>query len=237
MARVDQFDPYSPVRSVDAELGRQKKWKPKRPWGTGCAGIVALALVALLSAASVAVAKTGLVEIPVLTNAFYEAPKPVREVSTLLGYSSSDILSTLTARAQYSPVTGTIHTFVVEEEFSTLLSNALKEADGLPFEVRRFQVAVERKHMELFVIAATDARDVGVVIDVVPRVVGGQLDLEIERVQVGALQAPQFLVRSLLAIVDRFLVQSVNASLVEVGQLTKIQLEEGRFTLYLKPLQ
>jgi hypothetical protein len=182
------------------------------------------------------VTKVGLLQIPLLSQAVYHPSGPVRDVQPLSGYTPTDVLATLGARAQRNPVSGQVSTVVSEEELTTLVAKGLHDAErqgGVT--LSHVQVAISADWLEFSATVSSHGKDVPVVVRAKPVVKDHALAVDIDRLALGSLEVPQLVTSFFIATVGDSALRSLNTSLAEIGTLQHITLQEGKMEVFLSP--
>lgn len=221
-----------------AAPSRQPPTRSSRPfWGCGgCALAFLLACSFAVFAALWIVAKVGVLRVPLLSEAVYHPSGPVREVRQLSGYSPTDILATLAARAQRNPASGQISTVISEEELTTIVAKGLRDAEqqgGVA--LSDVQVAISADWLEFSATTSSDGKNVPVVVRATPTVRDHALSVVIDRLAFGALDVPRFVTSAVVATFGDAALRSLNAALAGVGTLQRISLQEGKMEVFLSP--
>lgn len=202
----------------------------------GCGGLVLAALVIIGAAVAVAVARTGIVSVPVATDLLYRPATPVREVLPLAGYSEADIIAGVAARTVVNRASGTVTVSFTETELTTIASRALASAEkDLPFPIERAQVAIGADAIEVFALLPRDGRDVPLIVALSPELSDGRLHLRAERVVVGSLPVPKVLATVLTDIVEHTALGNVQRTIADIGTLDAIRLREGKLEVTIRP--
>lgn len=195
--------------------------------------LIVLSLVGL--ALLFVVAKTGLVEIPVLSALAYELPQPSRIVNP--GTSIEEELQTqLVAALQSKLQNGTISDANVTLIFSeATLTAALRQAIGQGaesiFVKDASQVALLKNGQAEFYLPLVQKADRAVLlVRVAPSVKEGSLALAVTQAQIGQLSFPGFTRSIIQWPLDKLVVQ-VNEWLKNYASVESITMQEGSVSL------
>lgn len=219
-------------REIMSEIRRDERHR--RTWGCLRWMLVKLGLfLVTLLIVAVGIAKTGLYEIPVLTNWLYQAGEPTRVVQPLMGYDDEQVMQGAMARAEYNGSTGLFSVNLTEKELSTLATGAVGvKDDNFDFTIKSAQMAVMEQGIEVFTVLSRPERDVTVKILVDPLVKDGKIVLDAKELQVGSLNMPSFLVSSVSKLISGQFMDSLATGL---GELQDVQTKEGELTIIFKP--
>ncbi|MBI4457465.1 hypothetical protein HY633_00690 [Candidatus Uhrbacteria bacterium] len=184
-----------------------------------------------------ALAKSGFVDVPVLSKRQYRAPEPVRDVIPLAGTKASDLSTILAAKAKYDPRAGTIKLAMTEVELTTLLSQALlsdESENNLP--IKDVQIAIEKDFIEVFAVFERENGEAAARARFVPfATAAGKIDVEIKEIMLGSLSLPQNLARGLFTFVAKGPLDNVKNGLAEVGSIQDISLDSQGLKVELRP--
>ena len=238
MTRVEFHNTVDPTE-IRKEVHKQSRHRSGGSGSCGCGGCISLLILGFLGIiffGVVIVAKTGLWEVPLLTERLYSSVEPVREVHPLGGYTNTDILQVIGLRAQYNPVSGQVSSFMIEEELTTLAVRGIEElGDDVPFEIKNVQLAIERGFIEVNFSTPTKKRDVVIQFNMIPEAKNGKFGLLIEEIIIGGVTVPDFLGKTMVGIISNTVIKSMNASLSDIGTLSNIKLKKGVMDVYLNP--
>ncbi len=214
-------------KEIVAEMKHDVRRKKVVRW-LGCLGLL-LALVAVpVIFVAVMLAKTGLVEVPLLTSWLYRPNYPARQVLPLVGSSASEILLAQATRPKVNPNFGTFTISFTEAQLTTIAKEGLAAAgDSLPLPIKSLQIAVDDDVIELYGISPRDGRDVTITARIVPSVDGGELKIAVKELKIGALDVPESASQLLTPLLDRSLGQTLASSIGQVGQLVGITFDKG----------
>jgi hypothetical protein len=181
-------------------------------------------------------AKTGFVEIPVLTAWLYEPAAPLRTVASS-GTSAEVIMLNVASRSKYEPSSGLLNATIKENELTALAVASMRNANAadLPFEMSGVQIAVDPDLVEVFAVAPRGSREATVLIRFIPRVVGRSVELELKELRLGAAKVPHRLAQSLASVISRFVSDSISKEFGSVGAITAVKAESGTLRVTLIP--
>lgn len=183
------------------------------------------------------IAKTGFVEVPVLTGWLYEPAKPVRVVTPVSVASTDILLKNVGARARYEPLTNLLTLPIKESELTSLAIDSLKRAPAgtLPFAVKDLQVAVLPDKVEIFAVVPREKRDATLLVRLAPRVTDGTLNLELQELQLGDTHVPNALAQPIISSAAKLLTDALTKSLADSGRLADVVAEAGELRFVLSP--
>lgn len=205
----------------------------------GCLTIklIIVAIPLLLLAAMVA--KTGLYDIPLMTQWLYAETEPTREVAPIVGYTSEQLVERAMARAEYEPSVGVFRIELSENELTRLAQSGLQNSGNAALEeIRDFQLLVDEANgIELFFRILRPERDVPVKSVFQPAVSpeSGELVLEISSLEVGALSVPSFGVELLSDMMATQLARALAFDDGGLGELQAVGLVENSLYMEFKP--
>ena len=212
---------------VRDELKREEKIRRRRHC-LGCLTVYAIVLGVPFVFGAVTVARTGLYDVPLLTGWLYEPKTVEREVNPLIGRGSDVVWREVAASGKYHLETGQADLSMTEVELTTIIAESIAMTEGLPFEVERPQVAVDRDGLELYFVTPRGDRQVPVIIDLVPKIKGGVLSFEIERMTLGGAELPSLLSSSFAKLVNNVLGRQFSDNLPDGMVLRKVETTSDR---------
>ncbi len=221
-------------QEVRAELKRENRVKVLR----GCAiNLLLFALIVLLPAyfLASAVAKTGLVEVPLLTSWQYHPAEYTRRVVPLVGSTSEQILKSVAAKASFDVTTGDIALPITEDQLTSLVAAGLRDAgDALPFKISSIQAAILPGEIEIYAVIPRPARFVTAVIRFGLAVNQGQVEVQAKQLLIGAFEAPKSLADLVTPTLSKGINDLLSQSAGGMGEITAINLEDGRMFIKLR---
>lgn len=234
MTRIDNVASLPDRDALKKEIRQEIRGEERRKKLAGCGGCLALvvmAIVAPLLLVASFLAKTGFVEVPVLTHALYRPSAPVHEVTPFAGETADQVMMVLPNKVTYDVAAAQLRLPVTEQEITTVLQRvATAKPSQLPFTVSRMQLAIEPDMVELFAVSPQHGRDVTVRISFVPRIKDGELEIVSPKVMLGNQSMPQFLARPFFEYFSRSLVDQLHSGMYSVGRPVQIVLSKGSMT-------
>lgn len=231
MTRIDAISSQE-REELKKEIKQEIRHEEFRKKLMGCGGCLALALV-ILGVPTLYVlaqlAKTGFVDVPVLSRAAYKPLAPTRVVQPLYGTKPEDVYKVIATKVKYEPQSGFAKLPVTEAEITTVVLGAIANApkEALPFPVRGAQVAIDEESIELFVISPQKNRDATVRIRFRPYVKGGELRAEVHEVSLGSLTLPKKVGEFAFNAFGSVVVGATAEALDDLGTLVNIELDPG----------
>ena len=204
--------------------------------GLGCF-LLALLLVAVpVLYVSSLLARTGLVEVPLMTSWLYRSSEPVRTVVPLAGSKTSEILIAEATRAKYDRNFGTFKISLSEAQLTTIAQEGLAVAGNtLPLEIDTVQIAVDNDAVELFVTSPRNGRDVTIRLRFMPTVDGGEIKITPKELRIGALEIPPGVSSALVPLLDRAIGKTLTEGISNIGQVVAIQTEKRVISFQIVP--
>lgn len=186
---------------------------------------IAIAILVLLF---IAVLLTGVWHVPVASTIVYHEPKPVREVGNAV--FSATLFQMQTEEKISDASFGTIQIELSEEQLNALFQDIIASSDSFPFLFS--QVAIEDSFIEFFGTVKSRPQ---VIIrgHLIPFIEGDNLRFRIEKISVGQLPIPRWLVPS--SIFDAF-TPSLVSGILDVASIQSVQLSERHMILFLHSL-
>jgi hypothetical protein len=202
----------------------------------GCLFLVILAVTVPTAIVSVQLAKTGLVDIPLLTSRFYKPTEPSREVRPLVGSKSSDILLASASRAKPTLTLGFVTLSFTEAELTTLAKDGIAASgNNLPAPLKSIQVAVDQDAVEIFAVTPQHGRDVTVRARFLPWVDAGQMKITPKELVIGGLSVPPSLSGALTLVLNKSLGEVLTSTISQIGHLVAVELDKGVLRLQIVP--
>lgn len=232
-----QVDRDALKKEIKSELRAEAARRKVAGYGT-CAVLALVALlVPVLLVASV-MAKTGLVNVPLLTSRLYKPSSPTRTVVPLVGYGPQDVMSAAMAGAAYNMEVNEVKVEIDEQQLTTLVAHDITAAQGpggAPFTIASPQIVITPQDMEFFGYAVRGERKGTVLLRFVPHLKNGALTLAPTEMRLGALTVPNFLASMVLDRLSSSLNGGLRQSLQTLGSLSSIQLGDGKVTVGITP--
>ncbi|MBI5621949.1 hypothetical protein HY933_03750 [Candidatus Falkowbacteria bacterium] len=187
---VDPAELRSAIKEEARKLRPQKQIIRKRPL-FGCFNCLVLALIVmafLLAGVLSAVAKSGVLTVPLFSDWLYTEPQPLHPVAatnTDLDALQRDVLRTL-AQTQSTTVV------FYETELTALLQQALTAAEQsqVPLTITDGQIAIASDRAEVWLRVSRPVAGV-LTMAFVPRIQNQQLFLEVKELKLGQLSLPR----------------------------------------------
>ncbi len=198
--------------------------------------IMVALLVAPFVVTGVIVAKTGLVQVPVLSALLYDPVMPSRTVTPLVGSTPEAVLNAAVTRAEYNSNFGTLKLYLTEKELTTVLNSAIsnEEVTDTPLPLKSGQAILTDGQIEIYVLTERDdGRSVPILMNVSPDVQNGRLVTTQSEITIGSLKVPNFAAHSLVQSMTSGLSNAINDALSEGGQLEMIKVTDGRVEIIL----
>ncbi len=236
MTRIDNVSSLQDREALKKEIRHEIRGEERRKKLAGFGGCVLLLAVFVGVPAFMAalfLAKTGFVDVPLLSNAFYRPSAPVRDVVPLKGMTADQVMKELEIKAMrgYDPLTSRLSLPVGEQELTTVMQDAVALSPGsLPFSVNRLQAVIEPDVVEIYAVTPQHGRDVTVRMSFKPEVHGGILTVVAPNVVLGNQAVPKMLAQPLFNFVAKSLMDKLGSSLGPVGTLSDIKLSGGVMT-------
>lgn len=239
MTRIEDpsLDPW--IKKVDekeklkdeirGEVVREMKTKKRKKFFT-CCFFELLIIILILGGLVAAVAKTGVITIPVFSKLFYDKPAPQRIVSISPDETKSfeeKIAEKLEQLKFKTPAAGENPEVALEftEEELTGFIKSVEADENSPF--AGSQVSVSPEGVELFG-ELKDLNRAFLTITLKPEVINNNFKISFQKIKLGNLSLPaslgNFLVDRLLK--DQF--DSAEKSIAEFGKLESIELFDGK---------
>jgi len=218
-------------QEVRAELRRENRARLIR----GCAINLLMFSIFIVAPAyylASIVAKTGLVEVPVLTDWQYHPAIYSRHVEPLVGSNTEQIMKSVAARAAFEPASSSISLSMSEEQLTTLAMAGLREAaSALPVKISSIQAAILPGSIEVYVVIPRPERFVTATVRFAPAMVEGKVDLQVQQVLVGSYELPKSLVDMFTPTLSKSINDLLAQSVGGAGEISDIILQDGRMTI------
>ena len=222
-------------KQLSAEIKREtKKGHPVLT----CLIVLVLAVVLVVGWAGSVVAKTGLVEVPVLTSMFYSVPEPVREVvpsQTFEEAMSDQLTELINERIQDiggADIDRSLSLDLEEDVLTASLQVLLANQDKY-FETTEIQLAVVAPdQVELFMPLADSELDSALTVSLVPLIdQEGMLDLSIQSLRVGNQKLPNWIVGLVMNRPLDLMVWQLNKNMSQYATWESVQVYDKVLTL------
>jgi len=202
---------------------KEKRWKRSR-LSTSCFIYLVITVVLVVFILAI-IAKTGIIEIPIISSYFYQKPQPTRVVIIDEADSLESILrQNISAISQGKEMVFEI----TEGQLTALLNEPLATDDDL--NIDQLQAVITPQNVEIFghLISPVDAY---LVLDVIPRVNDGRLDFDVADISLGSMPLPASLANFIIDKVLMSQIQDYNEDLKDFGTLSDIELSEGKLKI------
>ena len=206
------------LQEIKGDENRRGRWRC-----LGCSALFLCVILAPVIALSTVLAKTGLVNVPLLSRWFYRPESP-RRVVVANPSGGGEIDAMLRQRSTVNPQTKLVTVRLTEADLTALLQ---KKVVG--------QVVIDPDALEIFTSTRQNGREITVIAIFQPTVVDKKLMLNLRRVDVGDVVVPQFISRG---VIDGFLrneLATVETSVAGLGQLEQLQMSQGTLTVVFRP--
>lgn len=218
------------------EIKEEIRRDEKRRKLVNCIGCLTLKLVVLLAVVlftASLVAKTGLYEIPVLTNWLYHPSEPTRIVQPLIGYDGEQVMQNAMARAEYNGITSSFSISLSEQELTTIAAEAAEKSDNESgFAIKSVQMTVSTDGIELFAVSPRSERDVTIKSLFLPSISdNGKMIFDVKTLEIGALDIPGVLVSPVSRIISGQLSDTLSLTDGGLGELQEVRTEDKRLHL------
>lgn len=235
MARVEDKDDNKDTK-LREELKREVRKEMRRGqrrarWGPllGCLLGLVLFLLIIGGGAAFILARTGLVEVPVLSSRLYTPPAPTRVVEPEEFDIESKVMDVFT-ESQEEP--GLMKIALREGELTAMFQEGAREAlaeQGI--ELTTIQAAILEEFVELYFDAKIGGKDVRILARVLPKVEDGLPKIEVLETHLGGLPVHPRIIGGVLD-------NALDAALGEMGdeiKLESIELNPGVLEIILRP--
>lgn len=244
MSRQDQdlsasSDPWLREKSEKEKLKEElreevlKEIKIKKRRKTlSCCFLELLGLLLVLSLGAAAVARTGLIEIPLFSKVFYKPPEPSRIVTVLPGEIKNleEIFENkIKSQVEEKIIPGKetqkveLELEFTEKELTAVILQGIKTG-FLPFSTA--QVAITPKEIEIF--GQLSGSKIFFTIRFKPEIQNGQIVIKLTKFKLGNLSVPSLLSNLLVEKILKDKLQQINEFIGKGGKLQEIRLEEGK---------
>ncbi len=216
------------IRSeVRSEFKREARARRIR----GCVGwlvfyLLLLGIPVVLLAAMAA--KSGFVDVPVLSKRMYKPVAAVRIVEPYVGADSQTVMKEVVASMDYSQMTGYATATISEKQLTTIVDESLSSVgSGFPVAMSKAQTVITRDWIELSFLAEREGRIVPVVIRFKPITEAGEVKMDVQDVTVGSLALPNIAKKALANLVQSSVIDAVIAKLPAGVSLVDVSLTEN----------
>lgn len=198
----------------------------------GCGSCAVLFLIALAVPTyylASSVAKTGLMEVPVLSDRGIKPVKPSRVVTPLVGSDSAQVVTAVMSAAVYDPVTSRMTIEFTEQQLTTVLAPLIAGREALNGDVQFVdgQIAINDGTMELYAVARSHGKDTAMLLEFRPVIDKGSVTIDAQRLVLGELDVPKTLADGLLSSLVGPLEEGLRNALSGIGVVRGIRMEQG----------
>jgi hypothetical protein len=202
----------------------------------GCLFVIFLAVGIPVLFVAAQVAKSGLVDVPILTSRLYRPTQPTREVKPLIGSKSADILLAAASKAKPTLTLGLIKMSFTEAELTTLAKDGIAASGAnLPIPIDSIQIAVDRDAVEIFATTPKDGREVTIKARFMPWVDSGRFKITPKELVIGGMNVPPSLSGIESIVLDKSLGDVLTSTISQIGRLVAVELEPGILRLQIIP--
>lgn len=246
MARLDEstsFDPWLEEKSKEEKMREEIREevvsnvkRRKRKKFLTCCLLIVLAVIFVLVSAAVALAKTGLVDVPVFSKIFYKTPAPQRVVTvTPEEIANFNLNATKKLENEVKPrispgVTGQkieVSLEFTEKELTAFLRSLETNGES---PLLNSQISITPESLEIFGEINKSTKTY-ITIGLKPEIQDGNLKITIQKIRIGTLPIPAVFGNFL---VEKFLseqLRKTEEAISKVGELKSVVLGEGKITL------
>lgn len=202
----------------------------------GCLTLKLLILAIPIVLVTVAVAKSGFYEVPLLSDWLYQPSSPERIVKPLVGYDSGQVLRVAMARAEFESAVGLLKVNLTEAELTTLVSAAAAANVDGPMKINQAQMTCSKEGIELFAITPRPKRDVTIKVLFSPSITDeGKLNLEVKSMRIGGLNVPGVMLSLLSKALASQMTKALASAAAGAGELKGIRAGEKKLYLDFMP--
>jgi len=206
----------------------------------GCAGYL-LVVIIIISIPSIYIAasaaKSGFVNVPLLSSWLYKPSVPTRVVRPYVGTTAEDVMASVGRHAKYDIHTGLVTVIISETELTTIVAETAKNGGSKGFPLQDAQVVIEPRMVELFAVSPQDKRDTTVLARFTPSVSGGKIGLEVRELFVGNYGVPTSIAQLGASYLTSIVASKLSNDLSSVGTLLNIEADIGELRVTMTPRQ
>jgi len=238
MSKIE-MDNQEARQELKKEIMSEIKHDARRKKIVNCLGCLSLELLVLaipILFVATMLAKTGLVEIPVMTNWLYRHNEPSRLVVPLAGSNTTEILIAAATRAKIDRNFGILKIGLSESELTTIAQEGLEVAgDALPLPLSSVQIAADDDVVELYVTSPRNGREVAIRARIIPTVEEGQIKIAVQELRIGALDIPAGVSKMLVPLLNSSIGETLSDSVSQIGRLVGLEVEKGIIRFHIVP--
>jgi hypothetical protein len=222
------------MQSEIEQLKKQLKHKQSKKFFNcgSCSVLLILIFLGLVIVAALILAKSGLWQIPFLTNYFYREPVPVYQVKNL-EFNDNDLIGRIKAAAvsealkQKKTANLAVSFELNEEELSSLLRMQVQKNKDLAGQVQYMQIALTPDSAQLF-LHVNNPKGLIATVDFVPSLTEGKLNFQVKSFKVGNLELPRFFGTLFVENIGANTLNTLLTSLSLVGRIEEINLGDHK---------
>lgn len=210
----------------------RRKARARFWWSLAIVAVVVLTPILLVAAA---LAKTGLVAVPVLSSVLYHPRQPQRLVRPIAGATPESVIQAAAYAAKLDPVTRLATVHLTEAQLTTVVDPILQLETSLPFHVVHGQVAIDADAAEAYAAIASKDRQSSLLVVFHPRYDNGVLSLNFEKIAIGDLDLPGFLLRIIETRANKAVNEAFAGGFSGAGKIASLTLTPGVLDVALDP--
>lgn len=239
MARVESSTEGDQVKKLEKEVASlKKKVKKSGKKKMGCLGTGGILVVLAFLLIVYFTAKTGIVNIPIVTPLVYTEPEPTYWLDPL---SIPDVDIQQLAQQQVegrllSVITGRTKTIPVRFSEEELTGSIRKEQnkEGAESDAEYTQVLLLDDVMEFFTIMGDDGRQVTITMTVQPMLEDGDVDIKVLSFKVGAATIPKGIGQLIINSTVEPVLDTSIAFAKDIGRISDITIKDGEIQIDLE---
>lgn len=219
MTRLEDTNQNQNIDQLHSEVAKLKKQVKRKQSKkllscTSCLFLLIIMLLIFSSFVGYLTAKSGLQQIPLFTDWFYNEPQPSSVVKEI-NFSEDQFSNLLQQKVQEKLLAEnrTENLDIIfelnEQQLTALLKNKIKQNPEDYSRIDDLQIAVLDNYLELF-LQFNQPENLIITMDMVPKIKDGSLELDISRLKIGDLNMPGFVGNMFLG---QFLESGINTSL------------------------
>lgn len=231
MVRVNLEDKVRDEKFIEPELEPEIRAPRRRPpedkklgFKRSCCLLFLIIILFFSITVVAAIAKTGIIEIPVFSKIFYKIPEPNRNVEI----DDFQAMASKSLNVAFDIEQGLINLELTEEELTFILRQALSGKPDSYFS-KNFQVTISDGQIELFGLLLKPV-SANLMLKIKPYLVGGELGYDITAAKIGSLTVPANLANWMLNRLTKTKDREIDLQKNGIT-LTNIELEEGKIKL------